>query len=114
MAAAEAACRGFLGKEFDAPSWEAFSGLLDYVKLDATFLAVAASGAAGLSVNKAVVDLAKALGLAVVGQGVEDSTQVTVLSQLGCMMAQGHLLATPMALADVPARIRLAGLARTP
>ncbi|MEA3132779.1 MAG: glucose-6-phosphate 1-dehydrogenase [Gammaproteobacteria bacterium] len=35
VAAAEAACRGFLGKEFDAPRWEAFSGLLDYVKLDA-------------------------------------------------------------------------------
>jgi glucose-6-phosphate 1-dehydrogenase len=35
LAQAEAACRGFLGKEFDAPHWDAFSGLLDYVKIDA-------------------------------------------------------------------------------
>jgi glucose-6-phosphate 1-dehydrogenase len=32
---AEAACREFLGKEFDAKLWEEFSRLLDYVKLDA-------------------------------------------------------------------------------
>ncbi len=35
LAQAESACRGYLGKEFDAPHWEAFSGLLNYVKLDA-------------------------------------------------------------------------------
>src|SRR5260221_6037415 len=35
LAQAEAACRGYLGKEFDAPHWEAFSGLLNYLKLDA-------------------------------------------------------------------------------
>ncbi len=35
LAAAETACRGFLGKEFDAPHWEAFSTLLDYVRIDA-------------------------------------------------------------------------------
>src|SRR5258707_10799114 len=32
---AESACREFLGKEFDTPHWTAFSGLLDYVKVDA-------------------------------------------------------------------------------
>jgi glucose-6-phosphate 1-dehydrogenase len=32
---AESACREFLGKEFDATHWTAFSGLLGYVKLDA-------------------------------------------------------------------------------
>jgi glucose-6-phosphate 1-dehydrogenase len=32
---AETACREFLGKEFDTTHWTAFSGLLDYVKLDA-------------------------------------------------------------------------------
>jgi glucose-6-phosphate 1-dehydrogenase len=34
-AQAEAACRAFLGKEFDAAQWKAFSGLLDYLKVDA-------------------------------------------------------------------------------
>jgi glucose-6-phosphate 1-dehydrogenase len=32
---AETACREFLGKEFDPKRWEAFNGLLDYVKIDA-------------------------------------------------------------------------------
>jgi glucose-6-phosphate 1-dehydrogenase len=32
---AESACREFLGKEFDAAHWTAFSGLLGYLKLDA-------------------------------------------------------------------------------
>jgi glucose-6-phosphate 1-dehydrogenase len=36
LAQAESACREFLGKEFDAAHWAAFSGLLDYVKLDAS------------------------------------------------------------------------------
>src|SRR5712672_2354842 len=35
LAKAESACREFLGKEFDAPHWTAFSGLLSYLKLDA-------------------------------------------------------------------------------
>src|ERR1700738_1133853 len=35
LAKAESACREFLGKEFDAPHWTAFSGLLGYLKLDA-------------------------------------------------------------------------------
>src|SRR5450432_3681521 len=34
-AQAEAACREFLGKEFDAKQWLGFSRLLDYIKIDA-------------------------------------------------------------------------------
>ncbi|MGO9934145.1 MAG: glucose-6-phosphate dehydrogenase [Steroidobacteraceae bacterium] len=34
-AQAQAACREFLGKEFDARRWQEFSALLDYIKLDA-------------------------------------------------------------------------------
>jgi glucose-6-phosphate 1-dehydrogenase len=34
-AQAEAACREFLGKEFDAKQWEGFSRQLDYLKIDA-------------------------------------------------------------------------------
>ncbi len=34
-AQAQAACREFLGKEFDAKQWEGFCALLDYLRLDA-------------------------------------------------------------------------------
>ena len=43
----EAACREFLGKEFDSAQWTGFSGLLDYIKADAAdegdYLRLAAS-----------------------------------------------------------------------
>jgi glucose-6-phosphate 1-dehydrogenase len=48
LAQAEAACKGFLGKEFDAPHWEGFSRLLDYCKLDAEVAADYAQLAVGL------------------------------------------------------------------
>jgi glucose-6-phosphate 1-dehydrogenase len=35
VAQAEAACREFLGAEFDAPHWAAFSRLLDYIRVNA-------------------------------------------------------------------------------
>ena len=65
-----------------------------------------------MSVNKAVVDLARALGLAVVGQGVERPEQLVLLFKLGCMLAQGFGLASPMALAAVPARVAIPDLGR--
>jgi glucose-6-phosphate 1-dehydrogenase len=34
-AQAEAACREYLGKEFDAKQWQGFTALLDYIKIDA-------------------------------------------------------------------------------
>jgi glucose-6-phosphate 1-dehydrogenase len=35
VAQVEAACREFLGEEFDAATWQSFSRLIDYVKVDA-------------------------------------------------------------------------------
>jgi EAL domain-containing protein (putative c-di-GMP-specific phosphodiesterase class I) len=75
---------------------------IDFVKIDGTFLATAAAGPVGMSVNRAVIDLARALGLAVIGQGVERPEQIALLPQLGCTLAQGFALAMPMALADIP------------
>jgi glucose-6-phosphate 1-dehydrogenase len=47
LATAETACREFLGKEFDAQHWSAFSGLIGYIKVDAAteadFVQLAAS-----------------------------------------------------------------------
>ena len=36
LAQAEAACRGFLDREFDAQRWESFCGQLDYLRIDAS------------------------------------------------------------------------------
>jgi EAL domain-containing protein (putative c-di-GMP-specific phosphodiesterase class I) len=79
---------------------------IDYVKLDGSFLATAVTPV-GMSVNRAVVDLARALGLAVVGQGVENLEQLELLAELGCTLGQGFGLALPMALAEIPKQIAI-------
>ncbi len=80
---------------------------IDYVKLDANFLATAATGRAGMAVNRAVVDLARALGLAVVGQGVESPEHLRLLGELGCTLGQGFGLAGVMALGEIPQRVAI-------
>jgi EAL domain-containing protein (putative c-di-GMP-specific phosphodiesterase class I) len=42
-----------------------------------------------------IVALARALGLAVVAEGVETPAQLARLSALGCGFAQGHLFGRP-------------------
>jgi EAL domain-containing protein (putative c-di-GMP-specific phosphodiesterase class I) len=44
-----------------------------------------------------MVGMASALGLSVVGEGVETAEQATALEELGCNLAQGYLIARPLA-----------------
>ena len=52
---------------------------------------------------RAVIGLAHNLGLKTVAEGVETCTQFDFLADIGCELAQGYLLAKPMAAADLPA-----------
>ncbi len=78
---------------------------IDYLKLDGGFLASARTGAVAMSVGRAVIDLGRALGLAVVGQGIERHEQLVMLMQLGCTLGQGAGLSAPVPLADIPQRL---------
>jgi EAL domain-containing protein (putative c-di-GMP-specific phosphodiesterase class I) len=49
---------------------------------------------------KSTIDLAHALGMSVVAEGVEDEATFAILSSLGCDDVQGYLIARPGALAD--------------
>jgi EAL domain-containing protein (putative c-di-GMP-specific phosphodiesterase class I) len=44
----------------------------------------------------AIIDLAHALGLAVVAEGVETEEQATVLREMGCDIGQGYLWSRPV------------------
>ena len=46
---------------------------------------------------RAILDMAHALGLVVVAEGIETEAQATVLRELGCERAQGYALARPAA-----------------
>jgi diguanylate cyclase (GGDEF)-like protein/PAS domain S-box-containing protein len=66
---------------------------IDCVKLDRTFGFELGIDAAGARIVAAVVDLAHALGLTVVAEGVESREHFGALVNLGCDLAQGWFLA---------------------
>ena len=69
---------------------------IDRVKIDRSFIAgLGAAGDDG-TIVEAVIRLAHELGLEVVAEGVETSAQATLLSSMGCDVAQGYHYAPPL------------------
>jgi EAL domain-containing protein (putative c-di-GMP-specific phosphodiesterase class I) len=67
---------------------------LDFVKIDQSFVQHLALGPSeDLAIVTAIVELAHALGLSVVAEGVETEEQLRTLVRLGCDHAQGFLFA---------------------
>jgi EAL domain-containing protein (putative c-di-GMP-specific phosphodiesterase class I) len=84
---------------------------LDTVKLDRGFVETLDQSAATGAVVKAAIEMARALGLEVVAEGVEREAQLSRLRELGCPYAQGFLFApalAPEAAAELLAGARLA------
>jgi diguanylate cyclase (GGDEF)-like protein len=68
---------------------------LDQLKLDRTFTAELARDPRTAKIVAATLDMARALGMTVVAEGVETLDQLEVLKRLGCDYAQGFLFAGP-------------------
>ena len=66
------------------------------LKIDRSFIADLESSADAQAIVEAVVRLAHALGLKVVGEGVETLEQAAILTHLKCDELQGYLYARPM------------------
>jgi diguanylate cyclase (GGDEF)-like protein/PAS domain S-box-containing protein len=66
------------------------------LKLDRRFVAGLPDDREDLEIVTAVIRLAHALDLPVVGEGVETSAQVATLTELGCDFAQGYYFCRPM------------------
>jgi hypothetical protein len=47
-------------------------------------------------VVRAIIDIARALGMTTVAEGIETPTQLKCLRDLGCPLAQGFLFARPL------------------
>jgi EAL domain-containing protein (putative c-di-GMP-specific phosphodiesterase class I) len=73
---------------------------VDELKLDRSFL-IDLDEPESLAVVSAVIDVAHALDMLVVGEGVEHEAQLDTLSRLGCDLAQGFLCGRPAAPADL-------------
>jgi diguanylate cyclase (GGDEF)-like protein len=68
---------------------------LDFVKIDRTCIADLERGDAEGAIVAAIIEVAHALGLTVVAEGVETFRQREVLKALGCDCVQGFLFARP-------------------
>jgi EAL domain-containing protein (putative c-di-GMP-specific phosphodiesterase class I) len=69
---------------------------LDFVKIDRSFVTPLGDNPQTAAIVGAIIDLAHALKLAVVAEGVETVEQLTMLRDLGCDVAQGFLMGKPM------------------
>ena len=82
---------------------------IDVIKIDKGFVdALGNDDSRGEAVVAAIVDLAPALELETVAEGVETVPQLRILERLGCEAAQGYLFARPLA-AEVVTELLLAG-----
>lgn len=70
------------------------------LKIDRTFVASLLGGQADVGVVRAVIDLAHALGMPAIAEGVETECEWNLLASLGCDGAQGWHIARPMPAAD--------------
>jgi len=64
---------------------------LDFLKIDQSFIRQLQEGAENLAIVTAIIQLAHALDLSVVAEGVETAEQLQILTRLRCDRAQGFL-----------------------
>ena len=78
---------------------------VDELKIDQSFVQAMASDASARAIVRAIIDLADALKLRVVAEGVEDRATWDVLAGLGCDVAQGYFLSRPIGATELEAWI---------
>jgi diguanylate cyclase (GGDEF)-like protein len=69
---------------------------IDELKLDRQFIAPILRSERAAAIVRSVIDLAHALGIACVAEGVEDKDTADRLREYGCDIAQGHYFSRPM------------------
>ena len=74
---------------------------LDTLKIDKTYVRGMCESFTSRSIIASMVQLAEALGLATVGEGIETEADLVALRASGCTHGQGYLFSRPVALLDV-------------
>ncbi len=83
---------------------------VDEVKIDQSFVAVMMEDARSLQIVRAIVGLARALGLTTVAEGVETGEQAAFLRQIGCDLGQGYRYARALPEAEALGRLQAGDL----
>ncbi|UQX86894.1 EAL domain-containing protein [Jatrophihabitans telluris] len=68
----------------------------DQVKIDRSFIRDLDQYSGAVALVKGIIDMAAALGLDVLAEGVEEMTQQVILGELGCPRYQGYLFSRPI------------------
>ncbi len=75
------------------------------IKIDRSFVVELATSPSKMVIVRAIIDLGRALGLAVVAEGVESEGQRALLAGMGCPIGQGYLFGRPAEGEDFAARL---------
>lgn len=67
------------------------------VKIDRAFVGDVERSKDSALIVKTIIDLAQGLGLSATAEGVENAAQLTAVRAMGCDLAQGYLIAAPLA-----------------
>ncbi|HWL45739.1 MAG TPA: bifunctional diguanylate cyclase/phosphodiesterase [Ilumatobacter sp.] len=86
---------------------------VDRIKIDRVFVAGMLTNPRDEAIVRSVVNLAHRLGIEAVGEGVENTGILHALSTTGCDVAQGYVIARPMALPELRGWLTRWGEART-
>ncbi|MBJ7330253.1 MAG: EAL domain-containing protein [Solirubrobacteraceae bacterium] len=79
---------------------------VDTLKLDRTMVTAVATSPTAAAIARAAVNMAAALGVNVVAEGIEDFQQLQMVRELGCDVGQGYLFARPMPASEAAAYLR--------
>jgi diguanylate cyclase (GGDEF)-like protein/PAS domain S-box-containing protein len=76
------------------------------IKIDRSFTRHVATDPQDLAIASSVIEIARAVGLRTIAEGVEAPEQVSVLHRLGCDAGQGYLWSSALPIGQLEARLR--------
>ena len=80
---------------------------LSRLKIDRSFVARMSASPREAALVRLTIEMAHALDLTVVAEGVEDAGQAARLEEMGCELAQGYHFARPMSMDELQRQLRL-------
>ena len=79
---------------------------IDFIKIDQSFVRNLVPDSTNLTLCKAIIAMAHALGIQVVAEGVETAQQRDLLTRMGCDFAQGYYFSRPLPVGEFEAFMR--------
>jgi diguanylate cyclase (GGDEF)-like protein/PAS domain S-box-containing protein len=78
----------------------------DTLKIDRSFISTATTNVGSARLVETIIGMAHGLGLQVIAEGVETAEQLAFLRSRDCDLAQGFLISRPIAIDELPERLR--------